>query len=433
MAFDKVRAFQYVADAVEDLANIKESKMGCECYVIKEACEYKLKSDGEWVKQVPASSGAEVDLTGYATELYVDNAVSNLASKEYVENEIAGIDIPEVDLTDYATQNFVKEEIAKIDIPSVEGFVLEEKFNELLEHPVFKTFESEDMPESGHLFGIYLEAKEGKTLVEKMMETGLGMYNFWVGKGAPGQPDEVVAKNSSCRGLCCYDTANGTGGKYGWILMIDQDGDFYTQYIRNGVPQGWKAYVSAAAVGEAIAAINANYEEKLNVCYRPIKYEVSNLPTGTQINYREKEIRIFCPESVVFTKHESVGEGGDENMYYMTFTCYAPEGAVALKEGDRGVFVDELIPLEGGGCTGADKFGRKYKNHWFALASYDPATDTWNYYGKASTTEKYIGWSYVVAWYDENNNIISTDAIRINLSNKDCHLVVNGEVVPMPN
>lgn len=425
MAFEKVRAFQYVADSIEDLAEIKESKMGTECYVIKEACEYKLKSDGNWVKQVPASSGADVDLTGYATEFYVDNAISNLASEDYVKNEIANINIPEVDLTNYATQSFVNE--------AVEGFVLEEKFNELLEHPVFKSFGSEDMPAEGHLFGIFLEAKENKSLVEKMMETGMGMYNFWVGKGAPGQPEEVVAKNSSCRGLCCYDTNNVSGNKYGWILMVDQDGDFYTQYIRSGKPQGWKSLVSAEAVGEAVAAINKAHDEKLKACYRPIKYEVSNLPIGTQIDYRDKEIRIYCPDSVVFTKHEAVGEGGDSNAYYMTFTCYAPEGAVALKEGDRGIFVDELIPLEGGSGTGIDKFGRRYKNHWFALAAYDGATDTWNYYGKNSITEKYIGWSYVVAWYDENNNIINTDAIRINLSNKDCHLIVNGAVVPMPN
>ena len=81
-------------------------------------------------------------------------------------------------------------------------------------------------------------------IIEKMMETGLGMYNFWVGKGTPGQPEEVVTKNSSCRGLCCYDTANGTGGKYGWIIMFDHDGDVYVQYSRDGEAKGWKRFMT---------------------------------------------------------------------------------------------------------------------------------------------------------------------------------------------
>ena len=445
MAFEKVRAFQYIADTKEDLKKIPEKKMGVECFVIKEACEYKLMSDGEWIKQIPVGAGAggggDIDLSDYATEQYVDIAISNIvfpetdltgyATEEFVKAEIAGIKFPETDLTGLATETYVGEKIAEavsaIEIPSVEGLASEtyvdEHLAELATHPIFKTFASEDAPATGHLFGIYLEAKENKTLIKKMMETGLGIYNFWVGKGAPGQPDEVVAKNSSCRGLCCYDTANGTGGKYGWILMVDQDGDFYTQYIRNGVGQGWKSYVTAATHKEAIEKLDAEHKEQLKACYRPIKYEITDTPAGTIVDYREKEIRIFCPESVQFHK-QNVGEGGNSNMYYMTFITYAPEGAVALREGDKGVILDELIPLEGGSGCGVDKFGRKYKKHWFALAFYDNNTGAWNYFGKTSTTEKYIGWTYVVAWFDKDNRMIDTDILRINLSNKNCHLVL---------
>ena len=48
----------------------------------------------------------------------------------------------------------------------------------------------------------------------------------------------------------------------------------------------------------------------------------------------------------------------------------------------------------------------------------------WTYFGKNSSVVKYIGWTYVVAWYDENNRMIDSDILRINLSNKDCHLVL---------
>lgn len=450
MAFEKVRAFQYICDTKEDLKKIPEKKMGVECFVIKEACEYKLMSDGEWIKQIPVGAGAggngDIDLSDYATEQYVDNAIANIefpetdltgyATEEFVKGEIAAIQFPETDLTGLATEEYVSKEIAAavsaIEIPSIEGLASEtyvdEHIAELAAHPVFKTFASEDMPSSGHLFGIYLEAKENKTLVEKMMETGLGMYNFWIGKGAPGQPDEVVAKNSSCRGLCCYDTANGIGGKYGWILMIDQDGDFYVQYIRNGIAQGWKSFVTAAAHKEAIEKLDAEHKEQLKACYRPVKYEITDVPTGTIVDYRDKEIRIFCPESVKFEK-QNVGEGGNANMYYMTFITYAPEGAVALREGDKGVILDELISLENGTGCGVDKFGRKYKKHWFALASYDNNTGAWTYRGKASTIEQYVGWTYVVAWYDKDNRMIDTDILRINLSNKDCHLVLENSYI----
>lgn len=76
----------------------------------------------------------EVDLTGYATETYVNDAIaaipevdlsdyakktdipstSGLATETYVDNAIANI--PKVDLTGYATEDFVKTEIAKAQI-----------------------------------------------------------------------------------------------------------------------------------------------------------------------------------------------------------------------------------------------------------------------------------------------------------------------------
>ena len=147
------------------------------------------------------------------------------------------------------------------------------------------------------------------------------------------------------------------------------------------------------------------------------KYRISNVPEGTVVDYREDEIRIMCPEDAVFTQQE-VGEGGNANMYYMTFTTYAPEGAVTFKEGDKGVLVDEVLDFENTAGTGVDKFGRKYKQHWFALANLNG--ETWNYFGKTSTVDKYIGWTYIVEWYDENGNVIGADCIRINLANKGC-------------
>lgn len=151
-----------------------------------------------------------------------------------------------------------------------------------------------------------------------------------------------------------------------------------------------------------------------------VKYNISATPEGTLVNYYEDEIRIMCPADAKFVK-QNVGDGGNANMYYMTFTTYAPQNAVTFKEGDRGVLVNEVLDFENTAGTGIDKYGRKFKNHWFALATYDAATDTWNYFGKNSSVEKYIGWDYVVEYYDENGVAIARDSIRINLSNENCH------------
>ena len=105
-------------------------------------------------------------------------------------------------------------------------------------------------------------------------------------------------------------------------------------------------------------------------------------------------------------------------MYYATLNVIAPEGAVSLKEGDKGVIVDEMIELKH-----IDAFGRKYKPMWIALASLN-ADGTWNYFGKGSKATDFIGWSYVVEWYDAEGKLIDMDTVRINLSNKDCHLAL---------
>lgn len=450
MAFEKVRAFQYICDTKEDLKLIPEKKMGVECFVIKEACEYKLMSDGEWIKQIPVGSGTsgDIDLSDYATEQYVDIAIANIefpetdltgyATEEFVKGEIAAIKFPETDLTGLATEEYVGKEIAAavsaIEIPSIEGLATEvyvdEAINLINANPVMKMFaENPEIMASnpGSKFGIALNSGDTRTLPEAMLEKGVGLYNFWIHKSNASLPAEAFAKKSSCRGICCVDTVKSTGW-YGWALLVDQDGDLYVQYIRNSVPQGWKSFVSPAAHKEAIEKLDAEHKEQLKACYRPVKYEITDVPAGTIVDYRDKEIRIFCPESVKFEK-QNVGEGGNANMYYMTFITYAPEGAVGLREGDKGALLDEYIPLEGGSGCGVDKFDRKYKKHWFALASYDNNTGAWTYFGKSSTTDKYIGWTYVVAWYDKDNRMIDTDILRINLSNKNCHLTLENSYI----
>lgn len=161
--------------------------------------------------------------------------------------------------------------------------------------------------------------------------------------------------------------------------------------------------------------------ERSDALYEKVKYEVTNTPAGTLVDYRDKEIRVMCPADAVFTK-QSVGTNGNPNMYYMTFKAYAPEGAVSFQEDDKDGIEDQtMYYFENNSSAGIDKYGRKYSVCWLALASYDESTGIWSYFGKNSTFEKYIGWYYTVKWYGEDGKVIGSDKIRINLSNESCH------------
>ena len=145
------------------------------------------------------------------------------------------------------------------------------------------------------------------------------------------------------------------------------------------------------------------------------KYEFTDVPVGTLVDYREDEIRIMCPADAVFTK-QAVGAGGDVNSYYGTLKTYAPcDEAVGYIEhlGDQ-VDAEILTDLK------TDAYGRRYQPSWLALAKCDD-DGNWTYYGASSSKEKYIGWDYQIDWYNADGVMIASDSIRINLSNEDCH------------
>ena len=98
---------------------------------------------------------------------------------------------------------------------------------------------------------------------------------------------------------------------------------------------------------------------------------------------------------------------------------------VSFKEDDAEIIGDQtMYYFTNNPSAGIDEYGRKYSVCWLALASYDETTDTWTYFGKNSTTDKYIGWYYSVEWYNEIGKKIDSDKIRINLSNENCHYMI---------
>lgn len=147
------------------------------------------------------------------------------------------------------------------------------------------------------------------------------------------------------------------------------------------------------------------------------KFEISDTPDGTIVDYRDGEIRIMCRENAVFSE-QSVGTGGDPNCYYMTLKTYVFDDNVVGYREHLGAQSDSetLTDLK------TDKFGRRYQPTWLALARRDD-NGNWSYYGKTSTSEKMIGWDYRIDLYDANDTVIASDSVRINLSNEECHFI----------
>ena len=173
---------------------------------------------------------------------------------------------------------------------------------------------------------------------------------------------------------------------------------------------------------EILGGSTVEIEEKIETISQvteKIKFEIGNLPDGTLVKQNDFEIRIMCPTDAIFTK-QTPGATGNANLYYMSFKAYAPKNAVFFKEGDRGVIIDTMYTFDDD-FAGIDEYGRKYSICWLALASYNETTEEWTYFGKNSSSKRYIGWEYVVEWYDIEGKIINSDGIKINLSNESCH------------
>ena len=217
--YKRISQVYFIADTKDDLTLIPDPKMNDECFVIQDACEYKAMSTGEWVKQVPATAASSNDSV-------------------------------EIDTSNFATKDELNDAIGNIQIPSVEGFASKEYVDEAIAQietaPVMKMFAEDPAimaSNPGSQFGIALNSGDTRTLPEAMLEKGVGMYNFWIHKSNPSLPAKAIEKNSSCRGICCVDTVKSTGW-YGWVLLFEQDGVTYSQYIRNSEPKGWKHFVT---------------------------------------------------------------------------------------------------------------------------------------------------------------------------------------------
>jgi hypothetical protein len=132
----------------------------------------------------------------------------------------------------------------------------------------------------------------------------------------------------------------------------------------------------------------------------------------------------MCPSESDW-KTQQTGANAQKNYYYIGFRVYAPNNAYSFRE-DFGETIEDntMYYFENNSYAGIDENGRKYSLLWLAVAHYDEATATWSYLGDKSTKEKYLGWDYIVDWYNYEGEKIAVDSFRINLSNPDCHYMI---------
>lgn len=220
----------------------------------------------------------------------------------------------------------------------------------------------------------------------------------------------------------------------GQMIRIGAEGklEWYTPTTAE-TPEEIQNIVSAleAEVGALAEAVDDVYKKaESDARFEHIAYEFVEVPTGTVVDYREKEIRVMCPSDYEWTAR-SVGTNSDANTYYLSFRAYAPsDDVVSFQEALAETISDEtMYNFDENDMAGVDEYGRKYSLVGIAAASYDEETDTWTYYGDTSTESDMYGFHYSVRWYDESGVLVASDHIRINLTNESCHYSLNSSVL----
>lgn len=165
-----------------------------------------------------------------------------------------------------------------------------------------------------------------------------------------------------------------------------------------------------------------NTIEKEIAAAAKVPYLVSSKLENTIVDYRDKEIRVLFPENSNWQLQTS-GANANPNQWYFGVRIYAPsEDVVSFKEDMSAIISDDtMYYFEGNDYAGIDENGRKYSIIWLPAAQYDAEAESWTYFGKNSSTSKYIGWDYSVEWYNAAGVKVAADQIRINLSNEECH------------
>ena len=99
----------------------------------------------------------------------------------------------------------------------------------------------------------------------------LGMFSIYAERGCPDNP--VSKSDSSFRGfghITQIEDASVTSGvtghqlMYGWVVLFDQDGNIYVNYIRRSVASGWNCPNDTSGIEEIIQRLEIDLSTKVD-------------------------------------------------------------------------------------------------------------------------------------------------------------------------
>ena len=123
---------QFVADRIAEIEIPSVEGLATEAYVDEKVAAIEFPETDltgyateQWVKEQNYLTEHQ-DISGLATKEEVADAVKGLASEAYVNEQISAIEFPETDLTGYATEQWVEEKGYLTEHQSLEGYATEE-------------------------------------------------------------------------------------------------------------------------------------------------------------------------------------------------------------------------------------------------------------------------------------------------------------------
>lgn len=192
----------YIADSIKDLKANDNYNMGDECIVIETGEHYVYNSQKKWCLE-PSAGSADVNVYALPD-----------SEKDTMKEEVKA-----------AIEAESKEDIikAQADIKAM----------------------ADRAPALNGKFGIKLESKEGKTLIEKIDELHSGLYTVYVQKGIADNPKWADA-DSSLRGIVHLTNSHNdssTQKDYGWVMLMDKKNNLFVRHVYRGEWSEWERFV----------------------------------------------------------------------------------------------------------------------------------------------------------------------------------------------
>ena len=144
------------------------------------------------------------------------------------------------------------------------------------------------------------------------------------------------------------------------------------------------------------------------------KFEVISAVKGFLTSEAQNDLRVYIPKGSEYNL-QNVGAGGLANQFYMTVRAWSPVAEVtACRKGEVNRYNEHFTDME------SIKFdaesGRPYVDFWLAIAYTDDNGVTWNEYADLSVGTKYIGYNWLVEWYN-GEELVASGSKKITLVN----------------